>query len=221
MRCAYCNDTRGPFHLDHVVPRSRGGPDDPINIVNACQTCNLAKGDQLPSEWIGQVPYHIGRIEQRVSAVVARRTRGSRPAQAALSAPPRIACDACGRDAFPSLAGMHVAWWYRRHPEPSLEATEILAFEVLCTGHDRCLLRKDSEMDARHGLAAHLNDLPIDALFGRWAWLELESLVRQHTWSPSLLTKMVATMRQLSKVVPDVEPPTVRSEDDDPTMVDD
>jgi len=219
MRCMYCDTDRGPFHLDHVVPRSRGGPDDPLNIVTACQRCNLAKGDQIPSEWLQQVPYTIARIEQRVATIVARRTR--RGGQVETVAPPRIFCDACGRDAFPSLNGMHVAWWDLHGLVGSDGPTEVLAFEVLCTGPDRCVVRKEREMLATHGRAAHIMDLPISSFFGRWAWVQLQSLVRRHVFSPELLQKVVRVMRQLSKVRPEDEPTDTREEDDDPEMVDD
>ncbi len=219
MRCSYCGSERGPFHLDHVVPRSRGGPDDPINLVNACRTCNLEKGKRLPSEWLTQVPYHVARIEQRVSSIVAKTARGGRRGEIVTSAPPRIACDACGRQLFPTLDGMHVAWWSERgHPG---EQTKILAFEILCTGPDRCLMRRDSELTARHGLGVHLADVPIQWVFGRWAWLELQCLVRQYVWTPKQLFKLVATMRQLSKLSPEDEPTSELREDDDPEMVDD
>lgn len=49
-RCEYC---RAPqricgyrFHIEHIVPRSRGGTDDPSNLALACGPCNLAKGSR-------------------------------------------------------------------------------------------------------------------------------------------------------------------------------
>jgi 5-methylcytosine-specific restriction endonuclease McrA len=43
--CQYC---AGPAEtLDHVVPRSRGGPHSWDNVVAACRRCNLRKGDRL------------------------------------------------------------------------------------------------------------------------------------------------------------------------------
>jgi 5-methylcytosine-specific restriction endonuclease McrA len=47
-RCAYC---RGPAEtIDHVMPRSRGGPHAWDNVVAACARCNHSKGDKTPSE---------------------------------------------------------------------------------------------------------------------------------------------------------------------------
>lgn len=35
------------FHLEHVVPVARGGPDDASNRALACASCNLAKADRV------------------------------------------------------------------------------------------------------------------------------------------------------------------------------
>lgn len=44
-QCVYCGTTTGPFHFDHVMPRSRGGRDELDNLVRACWRCNLIKSD--------------------------------------------------------------------------------------------------------------------------------------------------------------------------------
>ena len=51
-RCQYCEQHFGPSALtfDHVMPRSRGGATDWLNIVAACQPCNRVKGDRTPEE---------------------------------------------------------------------------------------------------------------------------------------------------------------------------
>lgn len=36
---------------DHKIPRSRGGTDDPTNLVLACRSCNSEKGTRTPEEW--------------------------------------------------------------------------------------------------------------------------------------------------------------------------
>ncbi|MCB1029146.1 MAG: HNH endonuclease [Microthrixaceae bacterium] len=36
--------------VDHVMPRSRGGGDEPSNLVAACVPCNQRKGDRTPAE---------------------------------------------------------------------------------------------------------------------------------------------------------------------------
>ena len=49
--CQYCGEARPSHELtfDHVIPRSRGGRTQWINVVTACQGCNLKKGNRLPA----------------------------------------------------------------------------------------------------------------------------------------------------------------------------
>ena len=35
------------FHIEHVVPRSKGGASDEGNLALACPSCNLHKGDRM------------------------------------------------------------------------------------------------------------------------------------------------------------------------------
>ena len=47
-KCVYCGKS-GKHHqleLDHVVPRSKGGPDRYDNLVAACRPCNQKRGNQ-------------------------------------------------------------------------------------------------------------------------------------------------------------------------------
>lgn len=52
FRCQYCGNRFPPKNLtiDHVVPRSRGGRTEWSNIVTACMSCNIKKGDRTPEE---------------------------------------------------------------------------------------------------------------------------------------------------------------------------
>jgi 5-methylcytosine-specific restriction endonuclease McrA len=52
FRCQYCGEGSPAPDLtfDHVVPRSRGGRTNWENVVTACQTCNLRKGNRLPHQ---------------------------------------------------------------------------------------------------------------------------------------------------------------------------
>ena len=50
-RCEYC---RAPeeicaytFHVEHIIPRSRGGVDDATNGALSCWSCNSAKSNHL------------------------------------------------------------------------------------------------------------------------------------------------------------------------------
>ena len=47
-RCAYCD--RKAETIDHVIPRSRGGPHSWENCVASCTTCNHRKADRLLEE---------------------------------------------------------------------------------------------------------------------------------------------------------------------------
>lgn len=51
-KCYYCGQKVGDtYHVDHVVPLSRGGSNSPENLVVACVHCNLSKSNKLPHEW--------------------------------------------------------------------------------------------------------------------------------------------------------------------------
>lgn len=49
-RCEYCHAPEAifnlPFEVEHIVPTSRGGPDEESNLALACRACNLYKSDQ-------------------------------------------------------------------------------------------------------------------------------------------------------------------------------
>lgn len=54
--CAYCGrhrrelGARERLTRDHLVPRSRGGRDEWLNVVAACSSCNHRKDDRLVTE---------------------------------------------------------------------------------------------------------------------------------------------------------------------------
>jgi len=48
-RCAYCGSAER-LTIDHVLPKSRGGPDTWENLVAACTACNNRKGNRTPEE---------------------------------------------------------------------------------------------------------------------------------------------------------------------------
>jgi 5-methylcytosine-specific restriction endonuclease McrA len=54
-RCYYCDvkfsKGKRAYHVDHVVPLSRGGTNDPSNLVLACNSCNSSKKDKFLHEW--------------------------------------------------------------------------------------------------------------------------------------------------------------------------
>lgn len=50
-RCYYCGEKLTEYHIDHVIPLSRGGSDGAENKVLACPKCNVRKNAKLPHEW--------------------------------------------------------------------------------------------------------------------------------------------------------------------------
>jgi 5-methylcytosine-specific restriction endonuclease McrA len=49
-RCQYCGYQGDKLSIDHVLPRSRGGPDSWENVITACLPCNVRKGNRTPPE---------------------------------------------------------------------------------------------------------------------------------------------------------------------------
>jgi hypothetical protein len=49
-RCQYCRMHQrlqgATFHIEHVVPRAKGGTDELLNLALACPSCNLHKADR-------------------------------------------------------------------------------------------------------------------------------------------------------------------------------
>lgn len=52
FRCQYCGAKKASkdFTFDHVVPRSRGGKTNWVNIVTSCVPCNRKKSNRTPAE---------------------------------------------------------------------------------------------------------------------------------------------------------------------------
>ena len=50
VRCAYCNSPATSWTLDHIIPKSKGGPTRRWNLVRCCSHCNGSKSniDVLP-----------------------------------------------------------------------------------------------------------------------------------------------------------------------------
>lgn len=50
LACAYCGSRNGKMTIDHIIPRSRGGPSSFENCVACCRGCNTKKGNRTPNE---------------------------------------------------------------------------------------------------------------------------------------------------------------------------
>ena len=48
--CQYCGTSHPQLTVDHVIPRSKGGPSSWDNVVTCCAPCNRRKGDRLPHQ---------------------------------------------------------------------------------------------------------------------------------------------------------------------------
>jgi 5-methylcytosine-specific restriction endonuclease McrA len=50
--CAYCEvELNGAFHVDHMIPLSRGGSNWPDNLAITCVSCNSSKGAKTAEEF--------------------------------------------------------------------------------------------------------------------------------------------------------------------------
>lgn len=47
--CVYCSSKKD-LTLDHVIPKSRGGKNEWVNLVTSCFKCNLKKSNRTPEE---------------------------------------------------------------------------------------------------------------------------------------------------------------------------
>lgn len=70
-QCAYCGNKNVPLTIDHWVPVTRGGTNDPWNLIPACRACNASKGDKTPSEWIETLRLR-GVEDERISELLSR-----------------------------------------------------------------------------------------------------------------------------------------------------
>ncbi|TQC50714.1 HNH endonuclease [Rhodococcus sp. WS4] len=70
-RCGYCDDPVATT-IDHVVPRSRGGPNTWADLVACCAPCNQRKADRTPEEagmpllWEPRAPRPIEKAQRRI-----------------------------------------------------------------------------------------------------------------------------------------------------------
>ncbi len=69
--CLYCGQSFPRAHLtrDHVLPLSRGGRDIWVNVVSACVSCNVRKGNRTPQQAgmpLLAVPYRPSWVEHLI-----------------------------------------------------------------------------------------------------------------------------------------------------------
>jgi len=74
--CRYCRSTFvDSLEVDHIIPWSRGGSDDPENLAPACFRCNIEKSAQTPDEWAAYrmskgMPWPIPSPDETARALV-------------------------------------------------------------------------------------------------------------------------------------------------------
>lgn len=49
--CQYCGARGGKLECDHVIPISKGGTNEPGNLITACEECNRDKRGRMLEEW--------------------------------------------------------------------------------------------------------------------------------------------------------------------------
>ena len=53
LACVYCGQSVEEdgivMTLDHLKPRSKGGKNEPTNLITACKTCNSSRGNRAVS----------------------------------------------------------------------------------------------------------------------------------------------------------------------------
>jgi len=60
--CVYCDSKDGPFEVEHILCRARGGSDKLSNLTLACHKCNKAKDDRLVEEFLRHDPVRLARV---------------------------------------------------------------------------------------------------------------------------------------------------------------
>lgn len=54
-KCFYCKNELGDYHIDHIIPLSKGGKHKEYNLVVTCPKCNLSKSAKYPDEFINKL----------------------------------------------------------------------------------------------------------------------------------------------------------------------
>jgi 5-methylcytosine-specific restriction endonuclease McrA len=55
-KCFWCScSLSSGYHVDHVIPLSKGGTNHATNLVLACPSCNCRKHAKMPSEFAGRL----------------------------------------------------------------------------------------------------------------------------------------------------------------------
>ncbi len=81
--CLYTGDALVPtslheYEVDHIVPRTKGGPDAMVNYILTTRTTNEDKGNKTPFEWLSGTPgwdAYVQRVKGRQMALGFKKAR--------------------------------------------------------------------------------------------------------------------------------------------------
>jgi 5-methylcytosine-specific restriction endonuclease McrA len=80
-KCAYCHGlSKDPIlEKEHIIPRSKNGSNRVDNLALACHTCNQAKNNLLPSEWLTLIKKSTSKINEERVKRFSKIIKGVRP----------------------------------------------------------------------------------------------------------------------------------------------
>lgn len=67
-KCAYCGAENRPLEVEHIRPKSKGGPDRVSNLTLACTPCNQRKNNRPVEEFLAEKPDVLKRILAKAKA---------------------------------------------------------------------------------------------------------------------------------------------------------
>lgn len=146
FRCVYCgaNAVATLLEVDHVVPSSRGGTDDPSNLVTACKGCNVGKSNvrldetQISAVTAEALLEHAEQIESYLQAA----KQLEQQKQSVCEFLFEMWCDASGED------GMPRSLWNDLRSQSAKHGIDAVSEAVRATGAKRVREKWFSDVDA-------------------------------------------------------------------------
>ena len=170
------------YEVDHIVPRSQGGPDSMVNYILTTKKANDEKGNQTPFEWLSATDgwdAYVSRVKGRHTALRNKKVRLLLLPDAAEMAEKytALAETAWIAKLSQTLAGLHFGWKNGNDDEGRKRVTVVSGgltarirrkykLNSLLTGDDVC--EEDAEKnrsDKRH----HALDAMVLAFIPGWA----------------------------------------------------
>jgi 5-methylcytosine-specific restriction endonuclease McrA len=62
-KCAYCKAENVPLQIEHIHPKAKGGSNRISNLCLACEPCNIKKGTQDITQFLGKKPELLKQIQ--------------------------------------------------------------------------------------------------------------------------------------------------------------